>query len=340
MLENGLYYGELLVGRKFVIIPKQYDAKYPQTYITKIVEPSEQFVEFSSLDKMSALNFMWQSKWSLNSGRIIVPRAIQKVPDYYRNQLKSTNIVLNAQVTSILQQKDNTFIVTTRQGTKYVNATFDFVINSADTNAVLKMMNFKDDPLSKMCKANTYTATIALHIEVDTPASRLIPQGTAPGLCTQSGLLQQLGGVMFHTYAQGVSLGGRDIISMFSRTASTQDILRKVGNQSDDKVGAYALNILLGDLRNVARRDNSGSLSDLVDAVSRGKIVSSKVWAQALPEFGTGYISAVANYKQNSFGKLNRHFYMGQAIYGRSIAMVIPGVERDWPTIKAAISNF
>jgi len=268
------------------------------------------------------------------------------VPDFYRNKLKSSKLLLNTPVTLLSEMPDRSFVVSySRQGSstpiKIQNKTFDFVFNTADTDQVLKMMNFKDLPLQKMCQANVYTATIAVHVEIDTTTKALLQEGTAPGMCSEPGLLQKLGGVMFHSAAQNVALGGHDIVSLFARTEAARDILAKAGNQSIEKIGSLALGVLLDDLDHMARsQTGSRSLSNLVAAIRRGSIINTQAWPKALPSFGPGYMATIANYKLGSFGRLNRHFYLGQALYGRSIAMVIPGVERDFSTIKAALDNF
>lgn len=60
---------------------------------------------------MSALNYLWQQKWSAAAGACIVPKGVQKVPDWYRKQLRTTTIYLNSTVKRISEVQNKTLMV-------------------------------------------------------------------------------------------------------------------------------------------------------------------------------------------------------------------------------------
>ncbi len=80
------------------------------------------------------------------------------------------------------------------------------------------------------------------------------------------------------------------------------------------------------------------ALVGALKAANQSNIVSFKSWSEALPYFGKGHMSAAVQYR-NDMGE-NGYFYMGQAVYGRSIAMVLPGVKQDFPRLKNKVRSF
>ena len=75
----------------------------------------------------------------------------------------------------------------------------------------------------------------------------------------------------------------------------------------------------------------------LYEALERGQILSTKAWMKALPHFGSGHMEHVAKYRSR-LGE-SGHMYLGQALFGRSIAMVLPGVMQELNKIKAVIKK-
>jgi protoporphyrinogen oxidase len=322
ILENAVYYGVGYRQRKSV--------SFPKPYIDKLIESFESLVEFSDLKDMSALNFLWQLNWSASGGKMMICRRWNSVPEYYMEQARKASLHLNSRVTSVEKLSSEQFKVSVENSEPM---TFDMVINTAETDIALKMQNFKDSKLEDMLKSNTYTSTVAIHIEISRDASQFFSGGV--GLVAEPGFLNKLGGVMIQSFSQAQNYGGKDVIGLFARTSFTKDLIQKYDDE--ELLAKEAHEAMAEELQQLAWSTRDNRFIEFAKLVADGSIVSSKVWKQALPEFRTGYMQKVMDYRNSE--PEHQYYYMGQAVYGRSIVMVIPGVEHDFPKLKKGIAH-
>jgi hypothetical protein len=322
IMENALYWG---VG-----FSQQRTAFFSDDYVNKLISSFESLVEFTDLRDMSAVNFLWQLHWSLSGGRMAVCKRWNSVPEYYMQKSNKAKLHLKSSVDSVESSSDGKLKLTISNSDPQE---FDIVINTADTDVALKMQKFSDPVLEDVLKSNTYTATLAIHVEIDSAITKALGEGA--GLVTEPGFMDNLGGIMIQSFAEQRSYNGRDIIGLFAKTPCARDLVSKYSDENTLKQQAFK--VLTADLMKLAQRIGDSNLIKFANHVQSGSIVSFKAWGKALPEFRTGYVGKVIKYR-NEDPKIP-YFYMGQALYGRSIVMVIPGVEQDFPKILNRIKK-
>ena len=324
-------------------------AQFSTSYIARMIESLEKIVEFSDLKSMSALNFLWQMKWVVEGGPIISPtNGWDRVAEVLLKTTPSQNIHLQHQVQSIIDNADgsHTLVIQKPDGS-ILRETVDIVINTADTDTALKMSEQISPQLKRMLEANRYSSTIAVHIETDLPIGRILG-GATPALSAESGLLQKIGGMTFQTGMTGQPSHGKEVIGIFLQTEAAQEIFQKAQalQWTQDQIQEEARQIILTDLKTLSskiERTNPAartrnSIGQIAQSIENGRIVSVVSWKKALPLFQTGYVQLVQAYRNELLRGMNStlqqrtppptNIYSGQAVEGRSIAMVIPGMKR------------
>ncbi len=310
------------------------EAKYSETFVKRLIESMEKIVEFSDLKSMSALNFLWQLKWVVEGGSIISPnKGWDRVAEAFLSFLPEKQILLDHRVLSISDNPDgsHSLVVQRSNGTADLNLTADIVINTADTDVALNMYQKPSRALRAMLEANEYSSTIAVHIETDMPVAQLLGTKT-PALSAETGLFKKIGGLTFQTGLTGEPRSGKkEIVGAFlqSEVASSLIAVAKQKGWSESRLQAETLKIVVQDLRTI---DNT-QMSRIADSIENGHVVSLVSWEKALPFFRPGYFELVAKYRQELSEKPESNLYGGQAVDGRSIAMVIPGMKRLTSTI-------
>lgn len=339
ILENGLYYGLLSLNGRTVTVESQRSAYFTRNYIRNVVQSMESLVEFTDLKSMSALNFIWQLKWVTSGGPFIVARSWNRIPDFYLKKNKSAIVHLNSAVQTIGKNADGRFALTIKTGQTINSEIFDVVINTADTDLALSMTKFEAPELKDLLAFNSYTSTIALHLELEQPAAQIFASRAGAALVAAPGILQRLGGMTFHTQLLGENLKGREIAGLFAQSNAAARLIQlaKQKGWSDAQLGQEMKKQFVEDLRNLQSNSYSQDIVTLRENIERGKILSTAVWDKALPHFAVGHMQKVANYRK-VMGQDN-YFYLGQALYGRSVIMVIAGLDRNIDLIRKAFKR-
>jgi len=375
ILENALFWGlspdNRVFGVPFPFTPgRTTKVFFTRPYVHRMIESMESLVEFTDLNSMSALNFLWQLKWTTHGGDMLVARNWNKVPEFYLSQAPSTQVHLNHKVTSIKKNENGRFEISyvepnpvsqndfeigtldtleqrESQSPKVFSNDFDIVVNTQPTGAAQTVTDpsLVANSLKILFDRNSYTSTIVVHVEVEAANLRELLTPPAPALVAEPGYLSSLGGVTFLSTMSGQNLMGKEVVGLFMQSPAAkrlQDEAKSLG-LTESQLAIRALNIMVNDLEAMSESKVKGSrsLAALVGALkaaNQSNIVSFKSWSEALPYFGKGHMSAAVQYR-NDMGE-NGYFYMGQAVYGRSIAMVLPGVKQDFPRLKNKVRSF
>ena len=298
----------------------------------------EYLVDFTDLSNLSAIHFIWQLKWMYSSGRFIASVNWTRVPLFYMQQNPNAKLHLQSRVEKIQKTSDGKFEVTYKTATETKTEKFDVVINTADTGAASAMNDFDAPELKELLDFNTYTSTVGIYIDATKTAQQVFGSSyVGSALAASPELFDALGGMTFQTELYKENLGGHEIIGLFAKTDAAKQLLNQFNTEkwTEAKLGEKTKELFLNDLRRLENQSGSQQVKKLRQAVELGAITLTVPWGNALPSFEPGYMKRVAEYRK-VMGK-DGYYYLGQALYGRSIVMVIAGVNRDIAKIKKSI---
>lgn len=303
------------------IVSRGYNSAYfTQGYIDKMISSFESIVEFTDLESMSALNFLWQLKWILEGGKIVVAsNGWDRLSEKFHEELTKKSPIkgkhhfqfhMNQEVLNIaaspsgrLQIFARSTISETPSTTTKDSKEFDFVFNTSDLDDTQRqsqsLWRSEDTPLTEsfkdMVQSNAYSSTIVMKWITHLPIQTLLGQIT-PALAPSPGIFQSIGGITFDSGLKNQNLGDREIVSVFLNAKIATQLLNaaKAQNWNQEQLTQQATTVVMEDLERAGAA--LSLLKDLKSSLETGQLIGLKPYPKALPLFGPGHLTNVSNY--------------------------------------------
>jgi protoporphyrinogen oxidase len=313
-----------------VVLKGRSTVGYPQTWIDRVITPTETIVEFTDLNTMSAMNFLWQNLWVQEGGKLITSTAtFSEIPKKLLQNLEQEKKVKFNQTVVGSRDLDNggielDVIDSTGGSQQHVTIQVDRVFTTSDPKETLKIFHGTkalSPAAQQMLSTADYTSTIGLFLHTKGANSQDFFGYPSAALSMQAGLVNNVGGITFRSGFYGDDLSGDDIVSCWIPSEATLALLesQKQNGWSEETLLAEAKKLILRDIGYLASR-NPAEFGKLNAALIGADVLGIKVWPAAVPKFQPGYATAVAAYRKSISEDHPNVIFGGQATSERTFA--------------------